>query len=136
MYLDVKYINIFYADVGRPYTPVSPMLMDQNPGLHSARAREKKEMEDMPPTVLYFMIKIYPNGKFTQILDKLPLDDGKETPTLQVSTPHGFFDLNFIHDFTALFLISGGSGNILSLDNDNLIINNANYHTHLNNFNF
>ncbi|CAL8098829.1 unnamed protein product [Orchesella dallaii] len=87
-------------NVSRPYTPALPAIMDQ----------ENEEKHRLDPHILYFIIKIYPMGALSRALDQLEIDDGKEVPTLQVSTPLGIFDPEFLNDFTLLLLIAGGTG--------------------------
>lgn len=91
--------------MSRPYSPVCQSVMEPLDG-HKSPVEETQSMT----TILYFMIKIYPNGEFTQLLDAIELDDGTETATLKVSTPHGYFDHNMLNNFSELFLVAGGSG--------------------------
>lgn len=106
------HVRLMHDGVARPYTPVCFDLMDHSGGHahQSVKQKEKKQREDLPLTTLYFMIKIYPHAGLTQMLDAIELDDGRELVTLQVSTPHGHFDPEFLQEFAALLLIAAGTG--------------------------
>ncbi|XP_030638341.1 cytochrome b5 reductase 4 [Chanos chanos] len=80
-------------DVVKPYTPVQETLM---PSTHST--------EEMGSDI-FLMIKVYPNGTFTQYLNSLHIGD-----SLSISGPEGPFSLRLLRDVTHLYLLAAGTG--------------------------
>ncbi|XP_040900633.1 cytochrome b5 reductase 4 isoform X2 [Toxotes jaculatrix] len=80
------------TEVVRPYTPV-----DQS--LTSASLRSSQESD------LYLMIKVYPDGVFTQHLNSLQPGDH-----ISVSGPEGTFAVRPLRDVTDLYLLAAGTG--------------------------
>ncbi|XP_024117733.1 cytochrome b5 reductase 4 [Oryzias melastigma] len=79
-------------EVVRPYTPVDQRLAA---GPHSPSQEPD----------LYLMIKVYPDGVFTQHLNSLQTGDH-----ISVSGPEGSFSLRLLRDVTHLFLLAAGTG--------------------------
>ncbi|GLD48612.1 cytochrome b5 reductase 4 [Lates japonicus] len=80
------------TEVVRPYTPV-----DQN--LAAASHLSSQESH------LYLMIKVYPDGVFTQHLNNLHTGDH-----ISVSGPEGTFAVRPLRDVTYLYLLAAGTG--------------------------
>ncbi|XP_054869585.1 cytochrome b5 reductase 4 isoform X1 [Amphiprion ocellaris] len=80
------------TEVVRPYTPVDQNLT--GPTQHSLQESD-----------LYLMIKVYPDGVFTQHLNTLHIGDH-----LSVSSPEGTFSLHRLLDATNLYLLAAGTG--------------------------
>uniref|UniRef100_W5UKK7 Cytochrome b5 reductase 4 n=1 Tax=Ictalurus punctatus TaxID=7998 RepID=W5UKK7_ICTPU len=81
------------SEVVKPYTPVDQVLMPQ---IHSSNTLSSE---------IYLMIKIYPDGAFTQHLDNLDIG-----ATVAVSGPEGSFTLRSVRDVTHLYLLAAGTG--------------------------
>jgi propane monooxygenase reductase subunit len=64
-------------------------------------------MANLPGGDLEFMIKIYPDGKFSSLLADGKLDPGTE---LEVTGPYGVFTLRSRADDRPLLFIGGGAG--------------------------
>ncbi|KAK2844085.1 hypothetical protein Q5P01_010744 [Channa striata] len=80
------------TEVVRPYTPVHPNL-----GVASNYSSKESE--------LYLMIKVYPDGVFTQHLNNLHIGDH-----ISVSGPEGTFSVRPLRDVTYLYLLAAGTG--------------------------
>ncbi|XP_069503185.1 cytochrome b5 reductase 4 [Ambystoma mexicanum] len=78
----------------KPYTPVSSSLQSNSQDLTSTDSRK-----------VFLMIKIYPNGGFTQHIDSLPI--GGE---VNVSSPQGGFKKIRLQAVKELFLLAAGTG--------------------------
>ncbi|ODM92859.1 Cytochrome b5 reductase 4, partial [Orchesella cincta] len=94
------HVSLHIGGTSRPFTPVLPTIVDIT----------SEERPKIDPHVLYFIIKIYPNGACSKVLDQVEIDDGREIPSLQIGTPQGSFDAEFLNDFNLLLLIAGGTG--------------------------
>ncbi|XP_029451359.1 cytochrome b5 reductase 4 isoform X2 [Rhinatrema bivittatum] len=81
------------TEIVKPYTPVSQALLDSKEFL----LRDNK--------YIYLMIKVYPNGEFTQEIDKLQIGDN-----LFVSSPQGNFRKSLLQEVKDLFLLAAGTG--------------------------
>ncbi|XP_060778127.1 cytochrome b5 reductase 4 [Neoarius graeffei] len=81
------------SDVVKPYTPVDQVLMPQ---IHSGNTQSAE---------IYLMIKIYPDGVFTQHLDNLDIG-----ASVSISSPEGPFSLRSLCDVTHLYLLAAGTG--------------------------
>ncbi|NXH21687.1 NB5R4 reductase, partial [Bucco capensis] len=82
------------TEVVKPYTPVLPFLpLDFKAPSHCDGAH------------LYFMIKIYPSGLFTQALDHLQIGD-----FISVSNPEGNFQKSQAEASEDVFLLAAGTG--------------------------
>ncbi|XP_023663554.1 cytochrome b5 reductase 4-like isoform X7 [Paramormyrops kingsleyae] len=79
--------------VVKPYTPVDKILMPNS--LESTEATAD----------VFLMIKVYPDGVFTQHLCGLNIGD-----SLAISSPNGSFSLRPLHDITHLYLLAAGTG--------------------------
>ncbi|XP_022606626.1 cytochrome b5 reductase 4 [Seriola dumerili] len=80
------------TEVVRPYTPV-----DQTMAAASLRSSQDSD--------LYLMIKVYPDGVFTQHLNSLQPGDH-----VSVSGPEGTFTARPLRDVTYLYLLAAGTG--------------------------
>ncbi|XP_053351233.1 cytochrome b5 reductase 4 [Clarias gariepinus] len=80
-------------DVVKPYTPVDQVLMPQ---IHSSNTLSSE---------IYLMIKVYPDGAFTQHLNNLDIG-----ASVSISGPEGPFTLRSLHDVTHLYLLAAGTG--------------------------
>uniref|UniRef100_A0A8C8DKD5 Cytochrome b5 reductase 4 n=1 Tax=Oryzias sinensis TaxID=183150 RepID=A0A8C8DKD5_9TELE len=80
------------TEVVRPYTPVDQRL--------AAGPDPPSQEPD-----LYLMIKVYPDGVFTQHLNSLQTGDH-----ISVSGPEGSFSVRLLRDVTHLFLLAAGTG--------------------------
>uniref|UniRef100_A0AAX7FDQ7 Cytochrome-b5 reductase n=1 Tax=Anabas testudineus TaxID=64144 RepID=A0AAX7FDQ7_ANATE len=80
------------TEVVRPYTPV-----DQN---LAGASNHCSQVSD-----LYLMIKVYPDGMFTQHLNNLHVGDH-----ISVSGPEGTFSIRPLCDVTHLYLLAAGTG--------------------------
>ncbi|KAJ6665800.1 hypothetical protein lerEdw1_001272 [Lerista edwardsae] len=81
------------TDIVKPYTPVSSSLVP----FKDPSCNEKMH--------IYFMIKIYPNGLFTPVLDSVQIGD-----YISVSNPEGNFRKAQVEVVEDLFLLAGGTG--------------------------
>ncbi|XP_053737036.1 cytochrome b5 reductase 4 isoform X2 [Synchiropus splendidus] len=79
-------------EVVRPYTPIDSELV----AVSDLSSQE---------SYLYLMIKIYPDGVFTQLLEKLRIGD-----SVSVSNPQGNFSIRPLRNITHLFLLAAGTG--------------------------
>ncbi|KAM6893370.1 cytochrome b5 reductase 4 [Xenentodon cancila] len=80
------------TEVVRPYTPVDQTLAAvSHPSSHDSD--------------LYLMIKVYPDGVFTQYLNSLHIGDH-----ISISAPEGTFSLRPLRDVTNLYLLAAGTG--------------------------
>ncbi|XP_030054998.1 cytochrome b5 reductase 4 [Microcaecilia unicolor] len=82
------------TEISKPYTPVSQDLQ-----------LDSKELILNESKYIYLMIKIYPNGAFTQEIDKLQIGDN-----LLMSSPQGNFRKSLLHTVEDLFLVAAGTG--------------------------
>uniref|UniRef100_A0A8D0DVX0 Cytochrome b5 reductase 4 n=1 Tax=Salvator merianae TaxID=96440 RepID=A0A8D0DVX0_SALMN len=82
------------TEIVKPYTPVSSSLV--------STFKTPSHDDEMH---LYFMIKIYPNGLFTPVLDNLQIGD-----YIFVSNPEGTLIKSQLEDVEDLFLLAGGTG--------------------------
>ncbi|KAM6460669.1 cytochrome b5 reductase 4 isoform 1-T1 [Liasis olivaceus] len=82
------------TEIVKPYTPVSPCLVSP---LKIPTSSDKAH--------IFFMIKIYPGGLFTPVLDTLQIGD-----YISLSNPEGNFRKSQIEDVEDLFLLAGGTG--------------------------
>ncbi|XP_039974623.1 cytochrome b5 reductase 4 [Xiphias gladius] len=80
------------AEVVRPYTPVEKNL--------AAASHHSSQESD-----LYLMIKVYPDGVFTQHLNNLHTGDH-----ISISGPEGTFNVRPLRDVTHLYLLAAGTG--------------------------
>ncbi|XP_034467815.1 cytochrome b5 reductase 4 [Hippoglossus hippoglossus] len=80
------------SEVVRPYTPV-----DENLAAASQRSSQDSD--------LYLMIKVYPDGVFTQHLNNMHTGDHIST-----SGPEGTFTARPLRDVTHLYLLAAGTG--------------------------
>ncbi|XP_018412128.1 PREDICTED: cytochrome b5 reductase 4 [Nanorana parkeri] len=90
------YLNLTISgvDVVKPYTPVSQTLeSDQQQTSHN---NEK---------CVYIMIKIYPNGSFTPMLDNMQIGD-----FILMSNPQGCFSTSQVDEVEDIFLLVAGTG--------------------------
>ncbi|XP_059501246.1 cytochrome b5 reductase 4 isoform X2 [Stegostoma tigrinum] len=85
--------NIQDTEVVRPYTPVLPTLYV-----------EPKD-DSCTWTCIYLMVKIYPDGLLTPLIDKLQIGD-----CISVSGPEGNFKLSQLEGITELILLAAGTG--------------------------
>ncbi|KAJ7341704.1 hypothetical protein JRQ81_006508 [Phrynocephalus forsythii] len=81
------------TDIVKPYTPV----------LSSLESTGKNPQNDK--IHIFFMIKIYPSGLFTPVLDTLKIGE-----YISVSNPEGNFKKLQAEDVEELFLVAGGTG--------------------------
>ncbi|XP_067882975.1 cytochrome b5 reductase 4 [Heterodontus francisci] len=81
------------VEVVRPYTPVLPSLYP-----------EPKD-DGHTCTNMYLMIKIYPDGLLTPLIDKLQIGD-----YVSVSSPEGNFKCSQLEGITELILLAAGTG--------------------------
>ncbi|XP_048387295.2 cytochrome b5 reductase 4 isoform X3 [Stegostoma tigrinum] len=81
------------TEVVRPYTPVLPTLYV-----------EPKD-DSCTWTCIYLMVKIYPDGLLTPLIDKLQIGD-----CISVSGPEGNFKLSQLEGITELILLAAGTG--------------------------
>ncbi|XP_029359566.1 cytochrome b5 reductase 4 isoform X2 [Echeneis naucrates] len=88
------YLKAFIQDseIVRPYTPVVQ---------HMAIASHQSSQD----SDLYLMIKVYPDGVFTQHLNSLHTGD-----RIYVSGPEGMFTVRPLRDVTHLYLLAAGTG--------------------------
>jgi cytochrome-b5 reductase len=94
------HVRIKIKDQDKAYTPVKFITAKQTSTYDEIEARCRGQ-------VLYFLVKIFPNGKLTPLLDKVPL----ETPgALEIGALAGNFDPGFLQDTDRLILIAGGTG--------------------------
>lgn len=91
------YLKDIIADIEmvKPYTPVFSSLQ-YNSQVPSSMADARK---------IFLMIKIYPNGVFTQHIDSLQIGDD-----LYMSSPQGSFHKSQIQAVEELFLLAAGTG--------------------------
>ncbi|XP_063168680.1 cytochrome b5 reductase 4 isoform X1 [Candoia aspera] len=82
------------TEIVKPYTPVSSCLVSP---FKIPASNDKAQ--------IFFMIKIYPGGLFTPVLDTLQIGDG-----ISLSNPEGNFRKSQIEDVQDLFLLAGGTG--------------------------
>ncbi|NWV00469.1 NB5R4 reductase, partial [Upupa epops] len=82
------------AEVVKPYTPVLPCL-----------PLDFKDPSCCDGARIYFMIKVYSCGLFTQALDHLPVGD-----YISVSNPEGNFQKSQIQTSEDVFLLAAGTG--------------------------
>ncbi|XP_032999238.1 cytochrome b5 reductase 4 isoform X3 [Lacerta agilis] len=82
------------TEIVKPYTPVPSFLVStfKNP-CHDDQLH------------IFFIIKIYPSGLFTPVLDALRIGD-----YISVSNPEGNFMKSQMEDVEDLFLLAGGTG--------------------------
>ncbi|XP_026149560.1 cytochrome b5 reductase 4 [Mastacembelus armatus] len=80
------------TEIVRPYTPVDQTL--------AAASHHSSQESD-----LYLMIKVYPDGIFTQYLNNLQTGD-----RISVSGPEGSFSIRLLRDVTYLYLLAAGTG--------------------------
>ncbi|NXD08149.1 NB5R4 reductase, partial [Nothocercus nigrocapillus] len=82
------------TEVVKPYTPLLPFLpLDfKEPSCHDSAN-------------IYLMIKIYPNGLFTQALDHLQIGD-----CISISNPEGNFKKSQVEAVEDLILLAAGTG--------------------------
>ncbi|XP_043542935.1 cytochrome b5 reductase 4 isoform X1 [Chiloscyllium plagiosum] len=85
--------NIQDVEVVRPYTPVLPTLYvdPKDNGLSC--------------TNIYLMVKIYPDGLLTPLIDRLQIGD-----CISVSSPEGNFKQSQLEGITELILLAAGTG--------------------------
>jgi propane monooxygenase reductase subunit len=76
------------------------------PGTEEVRSFSMANIPSDPPGELEFMIKVYPDGKFSSLLSSGSLKEGDE---VQVTGPYGVFTLRKNSDRPLLF-IGGGAG--------------------------
>jgi len=57
--------------------------------------------------VLYFIVKVYPDGKMTQILKGMPLN---ENGRMEIGYSCGNFNTDWLHGANTYFLFAAGSG--------------------------
>ncbi|XP_067841044.1 cytochrome b5 reductase 4 isoform X2 [Heptranchias perlo] len=81
------------VEVVRPYTPVLPSLYP-----------EPKD-DSHACTNIYLMMKIYPDGLLTPLIDKLQIGD-----CVSVSSPEGNFKRSQLEEITELILLAAGTG--------------------------
>ncbi|XP_032877802.1 cytochrome b5 reductase 4 isoform X2 [Amblyraja radiata] len=81
------------VEVVRPYTPVLPSLCPESVD------------EDQTCTNIYLMVKIYPDGLLTPIIDKLQIGD-----SVSMSSPEGNFFCTQLEGITELILMAAGTG--------------------------
>ncbi|CAG7729695.1 unnamed protein product [Allacma fusca] len=94
------HLRLKIKDQDKPYTPVKFITSKQTTRYEEIESRCKGQ-------VLYFLIKIFADGKVTPLLDKVP----KEIPgALEVGALAGKFDTSFLYDTDRLILIAGGTG--------------------------
>ncbi|XP_077161539.1 cytochrome b5 reductase 4 isoform X2 [Paroedura picta] len=82
------------TEIVKPYTPVTSSLVS-----------EFKDSSHNDKTHIYFMIKIYPSGLFTPVLDCLCIGE-----YISVSNPEGNFIKPQAEDVEDLFLLAAGTG--------------------------
>ncbi|XP_048209585.1 cytochrome b5 reductase 4 isoform X2 [Perognathus longimembris pacificus] len=87
-------LTIAGTEIVKPYTPVSDSLVS-----------EFKEPLLPDNKYIYFLIKIYPSGLFTQELDRLQMGD-----FVSVSSPEGSFKISQLQELEDLFLLAAGTG--------------------------
>lgn len=76
------------------------------PGTEEVRSFSMANLPSDPPGELEFMIKVYPDGKFSSLLSSGSLKEGDE---VEVTGPYGVFTLRKNSDRPLLF-IGGGAG--------------------------
>ncbi|XP_027005817.2 cytochrome b5 reductase 4 [Tachysurus fulvidraco] len=81
------------SEVVKPYTPVDQILMPQ---IQSSNTLSSE---------VYLMIKVYPDGVFTQHLDNLDIG-----ASVSMSGPEGPFTVRSLRDVTHLYLLAAGTG--------------------------
>ncbi|XP_051880401.1 cytochrome b5 reductase 4 isoform X2 [Pristis pectinata] len=81
------------VEVVRPYTPVLPSLYPE----------PRNDYQSC--TNIYLMIKIYPTGLLTPIIDKLQIGD-----SVSLSSPDGNFKCTQLKGMTELILLAAGTG--------------------------
>ncbi|XP_008119917.1 cytochrome b5 reductase 4 isoform X1 [Anolis carolinensis] len=82
------------AEIVKPYTPVASSLVSK---FKSPSCCDK--------THIFFMIKIYPSGLFTPVLDALQIGE-----YISLSNPEGNFTTLQVEEVEELFLLAGGTG--------------------------
>uniref|UniRef100_A0A8D2LZP5 Cytochrome b5 reductase 4 n=1 Tax=Varanus komodoensis TaxID=61221 RepID=A0A8D2LZP5_VARKO len=82
------------TEIVKPYTPVLSSLLS---------AFRNPSQDDK--THIFFMIKIYPNGLFTPVLDALEIGE-----YISMSNPEGNFMISQVENVEDLFLLAGGTG--------------------------
>ncbi|KAM9316615.1 cytochrome b5 reductase 4-like [Gastrophryne carolinensis] len=85
------------VELVKPYTPVYQTLVPQSP--QTSQASQKNER------FLYIMIKIYPNGSFTPLIDKMNIGDH-----ILVSNPQGCFKTSQLDGIEDIFVLAAGTG--------------------------
>ncbi|OXA51925.1 Cytochrome b5 reductase 4 [Folsomia candida] len=97
-------------NVTRPFTPVSLTITQPNVEVEESALQTNTQE-------LHFIIKIYPDGQFTSLLENL-LSKTKEQEIekeseidVEIGFPRGNFDTFFLHNISnTLCLLAGGSG--------------------------
>ncbi|KAM5163019.1 cytochrome b5 reductase 4-like isoform 2-T2 [Mantella aurantiaca] len=82
------------VEVVKPYTPVSQFLVSDP---HQTSSNNEK--------CIYIMIKIYPNGSFTPLLDNIEIGDD-----VLISNPQGCFRTSQVDKVEDIFLLVAGTG--------------------------
>lgn len=83
----------------RKYTPVIRSILEDNRDAVTVQDHDKNQK------ILYFIIKVYQDGKFTKELDKLDINS-----QLELGVVAGRYDPSFFTNCDTLALIAGGSG--------------------------
>nr|DBA26470.1 TPA: hypothetical protein GDO54_010724 [Pyxicephalus adspersus] len=87
-------LTISGVEVVKPYTPVSQTLVS-----------EPQQKSDYKKKFIYIMIKIYPNGSFTPLLDNMEIGDD-----ILLSNPQGSFRTSQVGNVEDIFLVVAGTG--------------------------
>ncbi|XP_013910588.1 PREDICTED: cytochrome b5 reductase 4 [Thamnophis sirtalis] len=82
------------TEIVKPYTPILSCLVSP---FKISSSNDKAQ--------IFFMIKIYPGGLFTPVLDTLQIGD-----YISLSNPQGIFKTSQLEDVEDLFLLAGGTG--------------------------
>ncbi|GAA6079219.1 cytochrome b5 reductase 4 [Tachysurus ichikawai] len=81
------------SEVIKPYTPVDQILMPQSQSSNTLSSE------------VYLMIKVYPDGVFTQHLNSLDIG-----ASVSMSGPEGPFTVRSLRDVTHFYLLAAGTG--------------------------
>ncbi|XP_072264692.1 cytochrome b5 reductase 4 [Pyxicephalus adspersus] len=103
-------LTISGVEVVKPYTPVSQTLVS-----------EPQQKSDYKKKFIYIMIKIYPNGSFTPLLDNMEIGDD-----ILLSNPQGSFRTSQVGNVEDIFLVVAGTGFTPTVKLLKLVLNRSN----------
>ncbi|XP_073482987.1 cytochrome b5 reductase 4 isoform X1 [Aquarana catesbeiana] len=106
------YLNLTISgvEVVKPYTPVSQTLVS-----------DPQQTSGNIEKYIYIIIKIYPNGSFTPLLDNLEIGDN-----ILMSNPRGCFKTSQVDEVEDIFLLVAGTGFTPTVKLLNHVLNSSN----------